>query len=245
MNKGLLKSQSAFTLIEVMITLTILVTMIYAISQLIRSGFDVKEALSQRAKVTHRFDVAMEALSNDLSGAFIVSTKDTTRDGNKRRTLFRITKGDSDSIAFTYVGHRAIRENAKEGDISFVKYEVRESKKNPGRKHLYRGEAPRVPSDFKEHIPMFILAEDVASIKFDSWRGDEFTKDRWDSQNSETRDLIPHLVRITIQAWEDSPDDRLGKDIKPTVQYSTVINLPYSLDFKEQKPGVSTFSLFK
>ena len=36
-----------------------------------------------------------------------------------------------------------------------------------------------------------------------------------------------------------------GKDIKPTVQYSTVVFLPYALDFQEDKSGSSTFSLAK
>ncbi len=239
------KSEAAFTLLEVMITLSILVTMVYAIAQMVRTGFDVKEALSQRAKVTHRFNVALEALAKDLTGAFIISTKDTTRDGNQKRTLFRITKGDSDSLAFTYVGHQAIRTNAKESDISFVKYEIRESKTEPGRKHLYRGESPRVPKDFKDSIPMFVLAEDVGSLKIEAWQGDEYSKNKWDSSQGDTKDLLPQMVRVTILAWEETPEERLGKDIKPSVQYTTAIYMPYALDFNELRSRNASYSLFK
>ena len=72
MSRPSAKNQAAFTLLEVMITLGILVTMVFTIAQLMKSGFDVKAALSQKAKITHRFDVVMGAISRDLAGAFIV-----------------------------------------------------------------------------------------------------------------------------------------------------------------------------
>lgn len=231
-----------------MITLSILVTMVYAVSQLIRSSFDVRESLSQQNKVTHRFNIAMEAISRDLSVAYIVSTKDTARSGVTRdkRTIFKLTKvGDSDSLAMTYTGHRAIRSNSKESDISYVAYEVRNAPKEPGRKHLYRGETARLPADFKDLPPMSLLAEDIAAIKFEFWNGESFSKDKWDSTNGDTRDRMPQMVKITILAWEESPEERLGRDVKPTVQYSTIVFLPYALDFKEDKNGPSTFSLAK
>ncbi len=242
------KANSGFTLLEVMITLSILVTMVYAVSQLIRAGFDVREALSQQNKVTHRFNIAMEAITRDLSVAYIVSTKDTARTGitREKRTIFKLTKvGDSDSLAMTYMAHRAVRSNSKESDISYVAYEVRSSPKEPGRKHLYRGETVRLPSDFKDLPPMALLAEDIASIRFEFWNGESFSKDKWDSTNGDTRDRMPQMIRVTILAWEDSPEERLGKDVKPTVQYSTVVFLPFALDFKEDKIGPSTFSLAK
>ncbi len=241
------RSNSGFTLLEVMITLTILVTMVYTVAQLIRSGFDVKEALSQKAKITHRFDVVMDALSKDISGAFIVSVKDTVRTtSGQKRTIFKISKqGDSDTIAATYVGHRAIRENAKESDISYFRYEVRESKKEPGRKNLYRGESIRVPKDLNEEIPMVLIAEDIAAIRFEPWDGESFSKDKWDSTNGDMRDMLPRMVRVTVLAWEESPEERLGKEVKPTVQYSTILFLPYALDFNQAKQPTSSFSLMK
>jgi len=238
--------ESAFTLLEILITLSILVFIVMSVSQVIRNGFDAKDALSQKAKITHRYDVVMNALDRDLSGAFIVSSKDTTRDANHKRTLFKINKtSESDSIAFTYIGHSAIRENAKESDVSYVMYEVRESKTEPGRKHLYRGEAPRVPKDFKDPIPMELLAEDIAAVRFDAWQGDGYSKDKWDSTNSDTRDLMPHLVRVTVLAWEQPHEDRLGKDVKPNIQYTTVMYLPLALDFNELKSRSTDFALFK
>ena len=240
------KAQRGFTLIELMITLVILLAIVWGVSQMIKAGFDIKSALSQRAKVTHRFDVALQAINRDLSGAFIISSKDTSRDSNQNRTIFRISKGDSDTIAFTYVGHTAIRENAKESNISFVVYQVKDSKVEPGRKNLYRGETPRVPKEFREQdIPLKLIAEDIAEVHFDAWRGDEFSKDRWDSTNGDTKDLIPPMVRVTVLAWEDAPDDRLGKDVKPTVQYATVVALPFAQDLKTVKQGNSSFSLLK
>ena len=50
------KKERAFTLLEVLITLAILVTMVFAVAQMVRSGFDVKDArkiaLDPEAKYT-------------------------------------------------------------------------------------------------------------------------------------------------------------------------------------------------
>lgn len=238
-------NQAAFTLLELLITLSLLVTIMISVSYIIRMGFDTREAISQKAKITHRFDLALGMLSRDLGGAFIISSKDTNRNATQKRTLFKLTKGDSDTLAFTYIGHSALRENAKESDISYVVYEVKESKKEPGRKHLYRGETPRVPKDFNDEVPMSLIAEDIASIRFEPWQGDGFSKDKWDSSNAETGNLIPHLVRVSVQAWDQAPEDRLGKDVKPSIQYSTVVYLPMALDFNQLKAKSGEFSLTK
>ncbi len=126
-----------------------------------------------------------------------------------------------------------------------MKYEVRESKKEPGRKNLYRGESARVPKDFKESGPMALLAQDIAEIHFEPWNGDGWSKDKWDSTNGDTRDALPQMVRISVLAWEETPEERLGKDIKPTVQYNTVVYLPYALDINEMKQRTTSFNLMK
>ncbi|MBI2601530.1 MAG: prepilin-type N-terminal cleavage/methylation domain-containing protein [Deltaproteobacteria bacterium] len=235
--------QRGFTLLEVIITLTILVSMVYAITQMIRASFDVRYALGQEAMVTHRFNTIMEAFSRDIGHAFIVPSKDTVRAGGKARTVFKITKSmDSDSLALTYSAHQAIRAHAKEADLAYVVYQVRASKKDPSRKNLYRGETMRMPEDFRDDPPMAVLAEDIASLQFEAWNGDSWMRDKWDSTSSDTKDRLPQMVRVIVQAWTQNASDRT-EDSKPDVQYTSVIYLPTALDFDELKQHTSSYKL--
>ena len=64
MNSGMSMSMSGresprgFSLIEVVITIGILMSLTLVVALMLRSGFDVKEGLSERAKMVHRLSVA-------------------------------------------------------------------------------------------------------------------------------------------------------------------------------------------
>ena len=122
------KNTSAFTLLEVLITLSILVTLIFAVSEMLRSSIDVKFALNEQDHAQHRLNKVIRKVSHDLSHAFLLSQKDLIRSFGKQRTLFKIIPRDS-TLSFTYNAHRSSKQNAKESDISYVVYELKESKK--------------------------------------------------------------------------------------------------------------------
>lgn len=241
-------SQKGFTLLEVLITLSILVGMVFAVSQMMKASLDLRFALSQNSLITHRLSVIMNSLSHDLSHAFLVSSKNSVRTGGKKRTLFRIEKpaGSSDILSMTYMGHQAIRENAKESDMSYVVYEVKDSKTNPSRKNLYRGEFPRVPDNFKEQPPMHLLVENVHSIKLEAWNGDGWSADKWDSSSGDSENRLPHMVRVTIKVWSQDPMEAGEKSTDSDddfAQLGSIVYLPYALDFNEVKDRVSTYKL--
>ena len=238
--------KNGFTLLEVMITLTILVTMIYTISQLLRSSVDMRMALSQKDKVTVKANRILNKLSYDLSHAFLVSSQDTLRAGGQNRTLFNIEKSvEGESLRMTYQGHSPIKENSKESNLSFVVYKVLESKKFPGRTHLYRGESPRVPEDFKEDPPLRIFANNVKSIKLEYWNGSDWSRDKWDSANGDTKNKLPHMVRIEIILWSEEAIEGVKEDSgnEALDKYTTIVYLPNALDFEELKERTSSFKI--
>lgn len=243
--------EHGFTLLEVVITLTILVTMVYAVSQLMRASFDVRLSLSQEATVTHRLNVAMQRLAYDISHAFIVDSRITARNDITRRTAFRIEKGTKgDKLLMTFLGHRQIQANSKEGDISYVVYEVKAPTdgKFPGRTHLYRGEYPRPPENAKkiEDPEMELFVPHIESIKIEPWQGDDWYKDQWDSTSRETNNFLPHMVRITVRAWVDEPVEGAtssDEDNQAITQLSTVVYVPMALDYNELKSRSSSFDL--
>ena len=153
------KREAGFTLLEVIITLTILSGMVFAASTLMRASFDMRSALSQQNKVTQRLNTTLQRLNYDLTHIFVLDDKMPGRnDGLRRRTVFKVVESaGSQKIAFTYMGHEATRANSKESSLSYVVYEVRPSDKYPGRGHLFRGEFPRVPENFKTDIKFDVI----------------------------------------------------------------------------------------
>ncbi len=244
--------QRAFTLLEVIITLTILVGLVMAVSQLLRSSFDIRMGLSAMGRTTQGVNTALQRLSDDIGLAFIINSKELARSGGGQRTIFRIAReGDNDVLTMTYMGHQSIEKNAKESELSYVVYQLKPAEKQPGRRNLYRGEFPRIPekaASTRDLPPMEMIATNIATLQFDPWLGDDWGRDGWDSSRGDKESKLPSLVRITLRAWEESADGGAGspgnnEEDPATVHFSTVVYLPFGLEFPSAKSRMGSFRL--
>jgi prepilin-type N-terminal cleavage/methylation domain-containing protein len=236
------ENMRGFSLIEVMITLVILVSMTIVIASTLQSGIDVKRALSQKSRVTHRLQSAMDRLTSDLEHAFIIANTDTLRNGTERRLkgVFKIEEGgEADKLMFTTYTNKPRLAGEKASSATYVVYEVKEAPDAPGRKHLFRGQFSRLPEDFRQDPPMQVIAKNIQSLNVEPWRGDDWSKDKWDSSRSEWRNKLPRMVRITLSTWLDDIDEEgNAEDGKEKVgeaveTITTVVTLPYALEFEE------------
>jgi prepilin-type N-terminal cleavage/methylation domain-containing protein len=237
-------SAAGFTLIEVMITMSILLGLVVAVSSMLRSSIDVRQSLAREARITHRIQLAMTRLSHDIEHTFITGVNEDHRGGANRRfkTIFRIDKNsESDKILMSVAGQDPLRKDAHEGDTGYVVYEVKEAKDAPGRKHLYRGYAPLVLDDLKADPPMKLLVRNIKSMKVTAWRGDDWSNDRWDSSRGEWRDKLPQMVKVEIETWSEDDNevnsDSTGKEIDnaATVSIKTIVRLQNARLMKELK----------
>jgi hypothetical protein len=241
-------SQAGFSLIEVIITLGILMSLTIAVASMLRSGFEVRQGLSQRAKVVHRLSVAINKISADVQEAFFVSPKDNVKNDIGRRTkgVFKLDKqGSGDRLALTTKTHQANRAGANEADLTYVVYELRDAKDSPGRKDLFRGEAPYIPEDLKDEPPLRLLARGIKSFVVTTWNGDRWmANDYWDTGRGDTRNRLPRLVKIQLEAYaddrvaDDGQDDRADQAVE---QIQTVVYVEDSWeygDIKEQNKSI-------
>ena len=199
-----------FSLIEVMITISILLALVTLISSMLRSSIDLKLALSRDARVTQRLSTAMTRVAWDIEHAFVVDRNDVARGGFGRRfkTIFRIEKlGDGDKLRMTITGNVSGAPGAPLGDTAYVVYEVRDSQNTPGRRHLYRGISSATKDDFKEDPPMAIFVHNIKAFRILPWKGDDWSADQWDSSRGEWRDRpLPKMVRIEIETWNEDEE---------------------------------------
>jgi type II secretion system protein J len=239
---GFLRSQSGgFTLLEVVITIGIMLGLTLAVASMLRSGIDVKTALSEKSKVLHRMSVIMDRLTLDIQHAFYVSAKDTLKNGIDRsmKTVFKIDKqGSNDRLSLTTKTHKTIHAGRYESDLTYVVYELRDSQTTPGRKDLFRGETPYIPQDLTEEPPMRLMARDIKSLVFEFWNGERWSKDFWDTGRGDTRNRLPHLVRFTLEAfsWERvEGDNSEAKSDQAAEAIQTVVYLQDAWEYKELK----------
>ncbi len=248
MNKKF-SSQSGFTLLEVILSVSILVVMAIGASTLLRASFDMKFALSQNAQVTQSLSRVMQRLSKDIEHTYVINSRDETRFSIDRygKTIFRYQTSDGGKLSLTTMSHIPVRKNAKESDLTYVVYELRKSEEYPGRTHLFRGEANFVSDDFNIDPPMELLARNIKTMNFEFWDGDRWLKDRWDSSEGEMRDKIPHMVRIKLEAWDDDPAEGrggVGEENDSTDALQTIVYLSRASDFSEVKQGAANIKWY-
>lgn len=240
------QASSGFTLLEVVISLLILASLTISVATMLRAGFEVERGLGQKAKVMHRLSNAMAHLSDDIQHTFFVSTKNQDKNGISRRTkaIFKIDDGrHGDKLQVTTKTHKPLMEGTHQSDLTYVVYELREAEDASGRTHLYRGDYGVIPENFREEPPMRILARNIKTMKIQPWNGRNWSDNGWDTKRREMRNKLPHMVKITIEAWVEDRTDGDGRDEsadKQTETLSTAVYLVEGQRFKEIKEGSST-----
>jgi type II secretory pathway component PulJ len=236
-------SQDAFSLLEVMLAIGILLSLVVAVATMLRSTIDLKMSLARDSRITHRLTVAMTRVAWDVEHAFVVGLNDTPRGGSERqfKTIFKIDKtGDNDRLAMTITGNINGMPGSPEGDTAYVVYEVRDAQDSPGRKHLYRGITTATRDDLKEDPSMRIFVRNIKTFKLSAWKGDDWSTDRWDSARGEWRDKLPQMVRIEIETWNEddeipreNPSDQTGDS--NVVGVKTIVSIQQARGMKELK----------
>jgi prepilin-type N-terminal cleavage/methylation domain-containing protein len=243
---------AGFSLLEVMVTISILLGLVIAVSAMLRSSVEVKVALARDARITNRLSLAIAKVSWDIEHAFVIGLNDTPRGGSERRfkTIFKIDKNsDRDKLSMTITGNVQGEPGSPVGDTAYVVYELRDSKHSPGRRDLYRGSVLANRDDLKEDPPMRMLAKNIKTFRVIPWRGDDWSTDRWDSSRGEWRDRIPAMVKLEIETWNEDDDIPSDNETEKTddsnlVVARTIIAIQQARGMKELKQGSNTVRWF-
>ncbi|MBC7660655.1 MAG: prepilin-type N-terminal cleavage/methylation domain-containing protein [Chitinophagaceae bacterium] len=233
--------QSGMTLLEIIFSVTLMLIMTMATSSVLRNGLDMRIELSQRSRVTHRLNLVLQKVSDDLQHAFIVPSQQVFIRKAEIKTIFRLKPWENSSeLRLTTMNHVPHQSGMHESDQTFVMYRI-EKDNRTNRPNLYRGETAVVPENLDQDIPMSILSRNIKAIKISPWNGEDW-RDEWDSNRSDWRDELPRMVRVEVEAYAydpPSPDDPIGEN-DPTIKMQTVVFIPRAVLTKEPKDAVKT-----
>lgn len=210
------KGQSGMTLIELMLSLSLISLMMFLAWSTTRGTARIKTGLEETQLRNHEIRVAMARMVADISAAYLSTNED--RNDPDRRTLFVGRESSSiDELRFSSLAHIPLWADANESEQTLIAYFDEPDPEDSGKTNLLRWESRRLSNEpwKREPADVDVLLHNVERVKFEywDWRENEW-KERWDSTSADAeRDRLPTRVRVTVEIEAPS-----GKTLKYVTQ---------------------------
>ncbi len=236
--------QSGMTLLEVIISLSLVVVLVVTAGDLLRRSMDVKHAFSSQDSVNHRIIKVMNLIANDLEHAYIIPSTDLVRLVTSRtsKTIFKIEEVlSSVQLSFTTTSNVPLKKNMHQADTVYIVYSVEKDSKS-GRLKLFRA-LGNIPESFSDLPKKQLITGDLKQLEVKAWNGEDWVSDKWDSTSGDHRDTIPKMIKIDLSLFEEEYDEtkELANN-EASSSLSTVVYLPYAEQFTESKKGTSSIN---
>ncbi len=189
-----MKNQRGFTLIEILIAITIFFTLSYLAYMSVDGAFilsaDVKKDEDFNTKVVRVID----RIKREMSNTFLTINN---REDARVKTIFKSENDDIDKITFTTFSHLRMNFNAKESDQTEISYFGRSEKGN-GYK-LMRRESYFIDSKPEKGGRIREIASGVKEFhcKYYKTESEEWV-DEWNTEGVEIGRRLPPYVKCKI-----------------------------------------------
>jgi general secretion pathway protein J len=215
------RATRGFTLMEVMVAVSIVALMGTMVAMAFQTGINAKEVVEAEADHYRMLRVAMTRMSREIGSAFVSDRYDGRRyrDQNDRPTNF---VGEQDRLLFTTFAHQRMYTDAKESDQAVVEYFVETSSERGARSRqdLKRRVNPNVEGRMDRGGSTDVLFEGVKSVEFAYWDSERKEwEDEWDTRRTDQKSKLPTRVRITLVAVDET-----GKEARYTTQTRLMLN---------------------
>lgn len=203
-------AQRGFTLIEVLISLTIMALMMTIAWSTTASSVQTKKFFENYEQRNHEVRIALARMVEDISGAYISSNQ--AADLNEPRTIFLgKSSGSVEELRFSSFAHRILWADANESEQTMIYYFGDGDPEERGQTNLYRRESRRLSSEGWEEVPaeVDVLVRDVTRVEFEYFdpKDDEW-KDGWDTSGADAqKSRMPERVRIKITIEDGDGDE--------------------------------------
>lgn len=200
-----------FTLIEVLVAVSILAVVSTLVWGSFRETFNAKSTIEANATRYHTVRLALERLARETSQAFISQNEDS---GQQERRTFFVGKrrSDVDELRFSMMGHQRLYQNANEADTSQVLWYGARDRDDPRKVNLVRRETRRL-GNIKPELATGesdIICDDVVRLRIDYWDGREKPgnatgwKEEWSTLAADGQpDRLPTKVRFTLTVYDE------------------------------------------
>jgi prepilin-type N-terminal cleavage/methylation domain-containing protein len=207
--RGVVRAPRGFTLVEVLISLTLLATIMAILWGTFSNAYRMRDLANEKYDRYRGVQAALRRMQREISMAFVTKIGEipTNEAGivtyqTAYQTAFI---GSEDRIDFTNFAHVRTRMGQAASEQAEISYFLRSVRADDGRlRHdLTRREQAPIDGDPEEGGTLLTLLEDVESIEFEYWRPDrEIAGDAWE-RDWDTRETgvtgLPPRVRVTVE----------------------------------------------
>ncbi len=198
-------SRGCFSLMEVMIAVTILAM----VSTLIYSSFarslEIPGYLRNIHERYHKVRIAMDRMTTEIPSAYLSKHVDPNTEESPRY-IFRVMNEDpGDRIDFTSFAHMKMFEDVDESDQCEIGYFLEADPDIPDQYNLMRREQNRIDNEPSWGGVKRVLAEDVIDFQIKVW--DELEKEwveEWDTSQVEKFERMPQMISIELTILDEN-----------------------------------------
>jgi general secretion pathway protein J len=215
-----MKRSRGFTLVEIMVAVTILAVVTSLVWGSFHSTFKAKAVVEASAMRYHTVRLALERIARELTMAYVSQNEDTSQ--QDRRTFFVGKRhGDADELRFSMLGHQRLYADANEADTAQVVYYGARDREDSSKLNLLRRETRRL-NNLKPEIAAGesdIVCDDIVRLKVDYWDWrDKQWREEWSTIAADGQpDRLPSKVRITLTVYDERHQE---------VPFQTEVRLP-------------------
>lgn len=200
-----------FTLIEVMVAVSILAIVTTLTWASFKQTFSTKSAIEAQAGRYRTVRLALERMARELSMIYISQDEDTSQPERRTRLVGK-HHNDLDEVTFSYFGHQRLYQDANEADTALVGYYAARDRDDSRKTNLMRRETRRLSYYKLDDQPgeADIVCDDVVRLKLDFWDlRDKQWRDEWVTTSADGQpDRLPSKIRITLTVR-----DERGKEV--------------------------------
>lgn len=215
------RSRRGFTLMEVVIAVSITAGIGLSLAIAINTTIKSKETMEQGAERYRMIRTAFSRMCREIGAAYISDRYSSLRyrDQYERPTNF---VGAKDKLMFASMAHERLYSDAKESDQMIVEYSVKTNndKDAKGRTDLMRREKTILEERPERGGTEDVLFEGVKKVEFQYWDSDmKQWQDEWDTRKLDRKSILPTRVKITVTALDEN-----GKDQKYSTETRIMLN---------------------
>ncbi|MFV1950941.1 MAG: type II secretion system protein GspJ [Nitrospinota bacterium] len=223
----IIKNRDGFTIIEILLALSIMAIVVSIMFSLYYASTGIIEEGRSKSDIYQTARLSLDRMSNEISSTFYSENSGSedilsTPDEKPERIIFigeDIQDGEYslDRLNFISAIYRWIRKDAPETELCEIGYYLSQEYKEDGTRVLLRREDATVDDEPLEGGNVLELAESVVGLDFKYYDENGKNKtDSWDSTTTDKGRKIPSAVKITISL----------KDKKGTVKnFSTLAEI--------------------
>ncbi|HWE28902.1 MAG TPA: prepilin-type N-terminal cleavage/methylation domain-containing protein [Polyangia bacterium] len=200
-----------FTLIEVMVAVSILAIVTTLTWASFKQTFATKSAIEAQAGRYRTVRLALERLGHELSMVYVSQDEDTSQPERRTRLVGK-HHNDIDELLFSYFGHQRLYQDANEADTALVAYYAAHDRDDARKTNLMRRETRRLSYLKIDEQPgeADIVCDDIVKLKLDYYdHRDKVWRDEWVTTALDGQpDRLPSKIRVTLTVR-----DERGKEV--------------------------------